>query len=92
MQENKLYVGNLSYTVTSEELRELFVPHGDVKTADIIPNKGIGFVEMGSREEAEKAIQALNGTEFAGRKIKVDIAQPPKPREEGSGGYGKKRW
>ena len=81
MQGSKLYVGNLSYSVTSEELEELFSAHGEVKQVNIIQGRGFGFVEMSSPSEAEKAKEALNGSDFKGRSLKVDEARPPKDRE-----------
>ena len=80
MQGNKLYVGNLSYSVTNERLEELFSNHGEVKQVNIIEGKGFGFVEMSNSSEAEKAKEALNGTEFEGRTLRVDEARPPKNR------------
>ncbi len=82
MQGNKLYVGNLSYSVTDEQLTELFSGHGTVKEANVIGNKGFGFVEMTDAEEAEKAKEALDGTEFEGRTLKVDEARPRRERSE----------
>jgi len=89
MQGNKLFVGNLSYSVTSEALVELFSNYGEVKEAKVIEGKGFGFVEMSSQVEAEKAKSELNGTEFSGRTLNVDTARPPKSRDNrgGSGGY-----
>jgi RNA recognition motif-containing protein len=81
MQGTKLYVGNLSYSVTSEELEELFSSHGEVRQVNIIEGKGFGFVEMSSQSEAEEAKEALNGTDFRGRTIRVDEARPPKKRQ-----------
>ena len=78
MEGSKLYVGNLSYSTTNEELEELCAAHGDVKSANIIEGKGFGFVEFGSPEDAEKAKEALNGTDFKGRALKVDEARPRK--------------
>ena len=63
METSKLYVGNLTYSVTEKQLEELFSQYGDVKSVRIIERKGFGFVEMGSAEEAEKAMAALNETE-----------------------------
>ena len=82
MQSNKLYVGNLSYSVTDEQLTELFSGHGTVKEANVIGNKGFGFVEMTDAEEAEKAKEALDGTEFEGRTLKVDEARPRRERSD----------
>ncbi len=81
MQGSKLYCGNLSYSVTNTQLEELFVQYGEVKSVNIIEGKGFGFVEMGSTDEAEKAKEALNGTDFDGRTMRVDEAQPPRNRE-----------
>ena len=80
MQGSKLYVGNLNYAVTAEELTELFSNYGQVQNVNIIEGKGFGFVEMSSQEEAEKAKESLHNTEFAGRTMKVDEARPPKSR------------
>lgn len=82
MQGSKLYVGNLSYAVATEQLEELFARYGEVKQVNIIEGKGFGFVEMGSPAEAAKAKEALDGTEFKGRTMKVDEARPPKPRQK----------
>ena len=87
--EAKLYVGNLAYTASEEDLRSLFSQAGTVKEATIIKDretrrsKGFGFVEMESQAEAESAISMFNGTEFQGRALTVNIARP---REERSGG------
>lgn len=88
MQGNKLYVGNLSYSVTNEQLEELFSNHGEIRQVNIIEGKGFGFVEMSSQSEAEKAKEALNGTEFEGRTLKVDEARPPRSRDRQPGGGG----
>lgn len=85
---SKLYVGNLSYDTSEETLKDVFSQAGEVKSAMIIVNKfsgrskGFGFVEMGSDEEAQRAIEMFNGQELDGRKIVVDIARPPKPRKK----------
>mgnify|MGYP001058705319 CR=1 FL=1 len=86
MQGSKLYVGNLSYSITDKELKELFSNHGEVKEVNIIEGKGFGFVEMSSQAEAEKAKEELNGYEFKGRTLRVDEARPPRRREQ-RGGY-----
>jgi RNA recognition motif-containing protein len=87
MQGSKLYVGNLTYSVTNEQLQELFAEYGEVKHVNIIEGKGFGFVEMGTPEEAQRAKDELNGTEFSGRTMRIDEARPPKsgPRESGGG-------
>ncbi|GAG27186.1 unnamed protein product [marine sediment metagenome] len=82
MQGNRLYVGNLSYSITSEQLEELFKQHGEVRQVNIIEGRGFGFVEMASAEDAEKAKEALNDTDFDGRALKVDEARPPRKREK----------
>lgn len=82
MQGSKLYVGNLSYSVTNDQLEELFANQGTVNSVNIIEGKGFGFVEMSSSEEAEKAMEALNNTEFNGRPLKIDEARPQKPRRD----------
>ena len=81
MQGSKLYVGNLSYSATNEELEELCASHGEVKSVNIIQGKGFGFVEFSSPEEAEKAKEALNGVDFKGRTLRVDEARPPRNRD-----------
>jgi len=89
MQGSKLYVGNLGYSVTGDQLEELFAAHGTVRQVTVIEGKGFGFVEMSSPAEAEKAKEALDATEFKGRTLKVDEARPPRERERrGSGGGG----
>ncbi len=87
----KLYVGGLAYSVTDEQLQQLFASHGTVESAKVITDKytdrsrGFGFVEMGTPEEAERAIQALNGSQHEGRKLTVNISKPREDR--GGGGY-----
>lgn len=89
----KLYVGNLSYGVTSESLKELFSSYGSVETADVITDrysgrsKGFGFVEMSSDQEAADAIENLDGKEHEGRTLKVNEARP-KTNRRGGGGFG----
>ncbi len=90
---NKLYVGNLSYNVTSADLQQLFAPFGTVQSAQVIEDrdtqrsKGFGFVEMGSDQEAQAAIAAMNGKEQDGRALTVNEAKPRESRG-GGGGYG----
>ncbi len=85
----KLYVGNLAYSVTDEDLRNLFSQSGTVETVAVISDrfsgqsKGFGFVEMADASGADAAIKTLDGTELKGRNIKVNEA---KPREGGGGG------
>jgi len=78
MQGSKLYVGNLGYSVTNEQLEELFRNYGEVRQVNIIEGRGFGFVEMSSTSEAEKAKEALDGSDFEGRALKVDEARPPR--------------
>jgi RNA recognition motif-containing protein len=90
VEGSKLYVGNLSYAVSNEQLQELFASYGEVKSINIIEGKGFGFVEMSSPEEAEKAKEGLNGNEFEGRTLKVDVARPRRDRgdrRDGGGGF-----
>ena len=87
----KLYVGNLSYGVSDSDLEQLFAPHGTVQSAQVIMDrdtgrsKGFGFVEMGSDQEAQAAITAMNGAEVEGRPLTVNEARP---KPEGGGGRG----
>ncbi|MBD3234982.1 MAG: RNA-binding protein [candidate division Zixibacteria bacterium] len=84
MQGSKLYVGNLNYAATEDQLQELFAGHGEVRDVKIIEGKGFGFVEMSSPEEAETAKTELDGSMFMGRTMRVDAAHPRKsgPRRE----------
>ena len=76
MQGNKLYVGNLNYAVTSEELTELFSNYGQVESINIIEGKGFGFVEMANQAEAETAKEKLDGYQLKGRALRVNEAKP----------------
>lgn len=87
MQVSKLYVGNLSYSVTTEQLQELFSNHGQVKDVRVIEGKGFGFVEMSSTEEAEKAKDALDGSDFGGRTLRVDEARPQRDKDTRRNNY-----
>jgi cold-inducible RNA-binding protein len=86
----KLYVGNLSYSATENELRDLFGAHGQVTSVAVITDretgraKGFGFVEFANDEDAKAAIEALDGKEFGGRSLKVNESRP----QERSGGFG----
>ncbi|MCD6163814.1 MAG: RNA-binding protein [candidate division Zixibacteria bacterium] len=84
MPSSNLYVGNLSYSVSNEQLEELFANYGEIKRVNIIDGKGFGFVEMSTADEAEKAKEALNGQDFEGRTLRVDEARPRenKPRRD----------
>jgi len=93
----KLYVGNLSYSVTDADLQELFAPHGTVQSAQVINDrdagrsKGFGFVEMSTGAEAQAAITALNGRQHGERALTVNEAKPRENRSSGGysgGGYG----
>jgi RNA recognition motif-containing protein len=91
----KIYVGNLPYSATEDELRELFSAHGEVQSVSLVNDRetgrprGFGFVEMAG-EEAEAAIQALDGSQMGGRTLKVNEARP---RENGGGGFRQRpRW
>lgn len=93
----KLYVGGLAWATTDESLKEVFSAAGKVESATVIMDrasgrsKGFGFVEMSTEEEAQKAIEMMNGKELDGRKITVNEARPMEarpPRREG-GGYGR---
>jgi len=81
MQGSKIYVGNLGYSITKQEVEELFSEHGEVKQVNIIEGKGFGFVEMSNSSEAEKAKESLDGSDFEGRTLKVDEARPPRDRQ-----------
>lgn len=86
-----IYVGNLSYQTTEDQLRQAFEAYGQVTSVNIIKDKysgeskGFGFVEMAGKEEAEEAMTALNGKELNGRNMNVSEARP---RKEGGGGGG----
>jgi RNA recognition motif-containing protein len=89
---NKLYVGNLSYTVSSSDLEQMFAEFGTVQSAQVIQDrdtgrsKGFGFVEMGSDEEAKAAISGLNDQQHEGRPLAVNEARPREDRGGGGGG------
>lgn len=76
MHSPKLYVGNLNYDTTADELEELFAQYGSVVSVKIIERKGFGFVEMSTQSEAEEAKEKLDGTEFMQRRLKVNEAKP----------------
>ena len=88
MKGNKLYVGNLSYSVTAEQLKELFYDYGEVREVNIIDGKGFGFVEMSNSSEAESAKEALDGSDFEGCTLKVDETRPSRNRRSGGGRKG----
>ena len=90
----KIYVGNMSYEVTEEDLRVTFGQFGQVESATIIKDrdsgqsKGFGFVEMSSKDEGQAAINDLNGKELKGRTLNVNEARPRPDSRGGKGGYG----
>ena len=94
MVGKKLYVGNLTYRVSSSDLEQLFSQFGSVESAEVISDrdtgrsKGFGFVEMSSDNEARAAIEALNEHEHDGRRLTVNEARPREPRTSGGGGGG----
>lgn len=91
---SKIYVGGLPYAATEQQLSDLFAAHGSVESARVITDKftgqsrGFGFVEMSSAEEAQTAINALNGTQMDGRTLTVNEARPQEPRTGGGGRSG----
>jgi RNA recognition motif-containing protein len=101
----RLYVGNLAYTTTNNDLETLFAPFGDVRNAQVVMDfatgrsKGFGFVEMNSDSEAQAAITGLNEQDFNGRPLTVNEARPREERSKGGGGHrggggggGGRRW
>lgn len=92
MQERKLYVGNINYATTVDELEETFSQYGEIEEIKLIEGKGFGFITMASTEEAVSAKEALDGFELAGRNLKVNEARPPQQRDRqrsnNRGGYG----
>jgi len=95
----KLYVGGLPYSITDEQLNELFAAHGTVESAKVITDRytdrsrGFGFVEMSTPEECQAAIDSLNGTELEGRSLTVNMSRPREDRPRGGGGGGSRnRW
>jgi cold-inducible RNA-binding protein len=89
-----IYVGNLSFEVTDDDLRQLFSAHGEVESASVVKDRfsgesrGFGFVEMPAKKDADAAIAALNGTDVKGRTITVNEAKPKAPKSGGGGGGG----
>lgn len=90
-----IYVGNLSFETTEEDVREAFEPFGQVESVKLITDKysggsrGFGFVEMPSKDEAQSAISGLNGKELKGRALNVNEARPRSERPRGGGGGGR---
>ena len=95
--EKRIYVGNLPFSVTQEQLKELFSQFGEIEEATVVTNKfsgrskGFGFVEMSNNSEAQSAIEALNEKELKGRAIKVNTARPRTENSRGRGGFGGSR-
>lgn len=93
---SKLYVGNLGYDVSSSDLQQLFTAHGAVQSAEVINDrdtgrsKGFGFVQMGTDQEAQAAINALNGKTHGERALTVNEAKPRESRSGGSSGGGRR--
>jgi RNA recognition motif-containing protein len=91
----KLYVGNLSFQTSSEDLRQLFAQAGTVESATVVEDRdtgrsrGFGFVEMASKEDGEKAIEQFNGTDLNGRNLTVNEARPREDRGNRGGGGGR---
>src|SRR5512138_953500 len=94
---SKLFVGNLSFNTTENDLQDAFAAHGTVVEANLMMDRstgrprGFGFVTMSTPEEAQKAIDALNGKEVGGRALTVNIARPREERPGGGGGGGGRR-
>jgi cold-inducible RNA-binding protein len=90
----KLYVGNMSFDVQEDDLRQAFGKFGQVESATIIMDKfsgrskGFGFVEMSTKEEGQAAIDGLNGKDLKGRALNVNEARPQEKRQDNRGGYG----
>ena len=93
----KLFVGNLSYNTTENDLQDAFAAHGTVVEANLMVDRmsgrprGFGFITMSSPEEAQKAISAMNGASLGGRAITVNVARPREERSPGGGGGGGRR-
>jgi cold-inducible RNA-binding protein len=94
MSNNKLFVGNLSFNTTENDLQDTFAAHGTVLETNLMMDResgrprGFGFVTMSTAEEAQKAIDALNGVSIDGRALTVNAAKPREERTGGGGGYG----
>lgn len=94
---NKIYVGNLSFSVDSEQLSGVFSEFGTVASSNVIMDrdtgrsKGFGFVEMSTSSEAQTAIEQLNGRELGGRAMNISEAKPQEPRRNGGGGFNSRR-
>jgi cold-inducible RNA-binding protein len=95
---NKLFVGNLSFNTTENDLQDAFAAFGTVTEANLMMDRttnrprGFGFVTMASAEEAQKAIQGLNGKDLDGRALTVNVARPREERPSGGGGGGRREF
>src|SRR5262245_36901890 len=95
---NKLFVGNLSFNTTENDLQDAFAAHGTVLEANLMVDRmtgrarGFGFVTMSTPEEAQKAIEAMNGKDVDGRALTVNIARPREERSGGGGGGGRREY
>ena len=95
---NKLFVGNLSFDTTENDLQDAFAAHGTVNEATLVMDRmtnrprGFGFVTMSTDEEAQKAVEALNGTDMGGRALTVNSARPREERAPGGGGGGRREY
>lgn len=95
---NKLFVGNLSFQTTENEMHDAFAAHGTVMEANLMVDRmtgrprGFGFVTMSTPEEAQAAIDALNGADIGGRQLTVNIARPREERPQGGGGGRRERY
>jgi len=95
---NKLFVGNLSFETTENDLQDAFAAHGTVVEANLMTDRvtgrprGFGFITMGTAEEAQKAIAALNGSQLGGRALTVNVAKPREERAPGGGGGGRREY
>jgi len=95
---NKLFVGNLSFDTTENDLQDAFAAHGTVTETNLMMDRetsrprGFGFVTMSTAEEAQKAIEALNGKDLGGRALTVNVAKPREERAPGGGGGGRREY
>src|SRR6202140_1437191 len=95
---NKLFVGNLSFDTTENDLQDAFAAHGTVTETNMMMDRatgrprGFGFVTMSTAEEAQKAIAALNGKDVGGRALTVNVAKPREERAPGGGGGGRREY
>jgi RNA recognition motif-containing protein len=95
---NKLFVGNLSFETTENDLQDAFAAHGTVTETNLMMDRvsgrprGFGFVTMSSPEEAQKAIAVLNGSQLGGRALTVNVAKPREERAPGGGGGGRREY